>query len=147
MTKSFFDTRTSEGAIRWLLDQKMIVRRHAKDPETFATAQGFILSDELRHKLGSNLVRLVAKATRRGNGRLGNVSIRDAFLTAAMAAVLETTGAPLSDDEMTRCANIIFALLPIEPLEKSGLADKPLRTVVRSRSSVLELQRLLRLRA
>ena len=84
MIKNIFDTKTSEGALHWMLNQSIIVRRTAKDPETFATVQGFVLSDQVQDAIGSNLVKLVAKATRRANGEVGSVSIRDAFLTATM---------------------------------------------------------------
>jgi hypothetical protein len=146
MTNRTFNIQTSVGALRWMLHQNIILRRTMKDPETYATVQGFILSDQLRDMIGSNLVKLVAKATKKENGKLSKVSIRDAFLTATMAAVLEVAGVPLSDGEMTRCANIIFALLPIRRLEEAGLADRSLRTIARDRSSVQKLQNLFRVR-
>ncbi len=65
MTKSTFDAHSSEAALRWMLHQGMILRKTAKDPETFATVQGFILSDQLRDKIGSTVASLVAKATRK----------------------------------------------------------------------------------
>lgn len=142
MIKTNFQTRTPEGALHWMLHQEMLVRKTTKDPETYATVRGFILSDQLRDMIGSNLVKLVAKATRRRKERTLSVSIRDAFLTATMAAVLEKARVVLSDEEMTRCANIIFSLLPIKRLEETGLADKSLRTVARDRSSVQKLQDL-----
>jgi hypothetical protein len=147
MTKGIFNTRSSEGALRWMLQESMILRRTTKDPETYATVLGFILSDQLRDMIGSNIVKLVAKATKRRDRKAGGVSIRDAFLAATMAAVLEMTKVQLSDVEMVRCANIIFALLPIKLLEEAGLADRPLRTVARDRSSVGKLQDLFRLKA
>jgi len=146
MTKRIFATQTSEGALRWMLHQNMILRRTAKDPETYATIQGFVLSDQLRDMIGSNLVKLVAKATRKGNGRVGSVSIRDAFLTATMAAVLDLGRMPLSDGEMARCANVIFALLPMRRLEEAGLADRTLRTIARDRTSAEKLHNLFRSR-
>jgi len=130
-----------------MLQEKMILRKTTKDPETYATVLGFILSDQLRDMIGSNIVKLVAKATKRRNGKAGSVSIRDAFLTATIAAVLEVSKVQLSEVEMMRCANIIFALLPIKRLEEAGLADRPLRTVARDRSSVEKLQNLFRLKA
>ena len=147
MSKGIFNTRTSEGALSWMLRENMILRMNTKDPETYATVLGFILSDQLRDMIGSNIVKLVAKASRRGDTKAGSVSIRDAFLTATMAAVLEMSKVQLSEAEMVRCANIIFALLPIKRLEEAGLADRPLRTVARDRSSVEKLQNLFRLKA
>ena len=73
-----------------MLQQGMSLRKTAKDPETFATVQGFILSDQLKDKIGSTLASLVAKATRKRNRRVGDVSIRDAFLTASMAGAADT---------------------------------------------------------
>jgi hypothetical protein len=125
-----------------MLRQEMMVRRTTKDPETYAAVHGFILSDQLRDMIGSNLVKLVGKATRKGNGGVAKVSIRDAFLTATMAAVLEMARVTLSDEEMACCANVIFALLPIGRLEEAGLADRSLRTVARDRSSVQKLHDL-----
>jgi len=142
MTKSTFDAHSSEAALRWMRHQGMILRKTAKDPETFATVQGFILSDQLRDKIGSTVASLVAKATRKRNPRVGNVSIRDAFLAARMAALLETSPVSLSDDEIARCANIIFAFLPISRLEEEGLADRSLRTITRNKLYVEKLQEL-----
>jgi hypothetical protein len=147
MTKHIFETQTAEGALHWMLRQDMVFRKTTKDPETYATVQGFILSDQLRDLIGSNIVTLLAKANKGGNGRMGNVSIRDAFLTATMAAILEVGHARLSDGEMARCANIIFALLPMDRLEASGLAGRRLRTIARNRSSVEKLQDILGMRA
>ena len=125
-----------------MLRREMIVRKTAKDPETYAAVHGFILSDQLRDMIGSNLVKLVGKATRKKNGGVARVSIRDAFLTATMAAVMEIARVTLSDEEMACCANVILALLPIRRLEEAGLADRSLRTVARHRSSVQKLQDL-----
>ena len=147
MIKKAFIPRTSEGALRWMLDREMIVRRTTKDSETYATVQGFILSDQLRDQIGSNLVKLVARVTQRRNGSVCKVSVRDAFLTATIAAVSVTARARLGDDEMARCCNVAFALLPISRLEEAGLADRSLSTIARSRSSVEKLQRLLQVRA
>jgi hypothetical protein len=147
MVKHNFDTRTAEGALHWMLRQNMVLRKTTRDPETYATVQGFILLDRLRDLIGWNIVTLLAKANKKGNGRIGNVSIRDAFLTATMAAVLEVSHARLSEDEIARCANIVFALLPMERLEASGLASRRLRTIVHNRSSVERLQEILKLRA
>jgi hypothetical protein len=140
MIKANFPTRTAEGALHWMLNHEMLVRKTSKDPETYATVQGFILSDQLREMIGSNLVKLVSKATRSKGGRAVRVSVRDAFLAATMASVLEMTSVVLSDAEMTRCANIIFSLLPIRRLEDAGLADRPLRAIARDLSSVRTLQ-------
>jgi hypothetical protein len=147
MTKHIFNTQTAEGALHWMLRQNMVFKQTTKDPETYAAVQGFILSDQLRDLIGSNIVTLLAKANKKGNGRMGNVSIRDAFLTATMAAVLEVSHARLSNDEMARCANIVFALLPMERLEASGLASRRLRTIAHNRSSVERLQEILKIRA
>jgi hypothetical protein len=125
-----------------MLQENMVLRKTAKDPETYATVQGFVLTDALRDMIGSNLVKLVAKAGRKGNRRVGSVSIRDAFLTAAMGAVLQMAQVPLNEDEMACCANVIFALLPMRRLEDAGLANRPLRAIARDRSSAEKLQDL-----
>jgi hypothetical protein len=143
LKRAAFDIQTPEGALDWMLERELLVKRTTKDPETYATSHGFVLSDQLRDVIGCNLVKLVAKVTRKRNGSARGVSVRDAFLTATIAAVLETTRAPLNDDEITNCANIIFALLPIGRLEETGLADRSLRAVTHNRSSVRKLQDLL----
>lgn len=120
-----------------MLEQGMVVRKAGKNPETFIPTQGYILSDELREKIGTNLVKLFGK-TNKGN-RLGDVTIGDAFITATIAAVLESCEAPLSEEEMTLCANIILKLLPFERLEAAGVTTKPLRRLARDRPLVRKL--------
>jgi hypothetical protein len=141
-----FPTGDSEEALRWMLDRGMISRKTAKDPETYATVQGFILSDQLREMIGSNLIELVAKATARKNGEMSRVSVRDAFLTATMGAVLTTGRVSLRDEDMARCCNIIFALLPVGRLEQAGIAQMQLRTLASNRASLEKLQHLLHVR-
>jgi hypothetical protein len=79
-----------------MLEQGMIVRRSMKDPETFISTQGYILSDGLREEIGTNLVKLFGRAAK-GNGQ-GDVTIGDAFVTATMAAVLATCKLTLSQE-------------------------------------------------
>lgn len=135
--------RTSQAALQWMLQQKIVIRSKMKDPETFAAIQGFMLSSEMRESIGSILIELVAKQTHKRSNAL---TLRDAFLAATIAAVLRKTGANLSEDEMTTCANIISAMLPIAQLEQAGLADQRLGMIARDRNKVGELQRLLRIR-
>jgi hypothetical protein len=142
MTQIAYEAEYGNGALDWMLRQNLILKKMTKDPETHATIQAYILSEQLRETIGSNLVRLVAKVTKKGNGEVRNVSLRDAFLTATIAALLETTHASLDDDEMTSCANIVFALLPIWRLEETGLAGRRLRSIARKRSLVGKLQEL-----
>ncbi len=125
---------TTVGALSWMLEQGMIVRRTTKDPETFLPVQGYILSDDMREKIGTNLVKLFGKAAR-GNG-LGGVTICDAFITATIAAVLATGKARLSEEEMTLCTNIILTFLSFEKLEAAGIARKPLRNLASDRALV-----------
>lgn len=128
-----FEKDTTESAINWMLDHRMILKTSTKDPETFANVNGYILSDELRDRIGSNLLKLFAKSTRTRRNSTNKVTIRDAFLAAAMGATLEMVRVRLSEDEMMRCANIIMALLPIGKLEADGVAEKPLRALGRDR--------------
>jgi hypothetical protein len=101
-----------------------------------------LLSEDMRERIGAHLVRLVAKATRRKR-KNDVVTLRDAFLTATIATLLEKTRRILTEDELTKCANIIFTLLPIERLEQAGLADRPLRVFASEKSLADELQRVL----
>lgn len=142
MTVAF---RTSQQALDWMLERTIIVKSKSKDPETLARIQGFLLSNEMRERVGVNLVELVSKASRKKS--LYHVTVRDAFLTATIAALLQSTRSGLSEDDMTRCANIVFALLPIGRLEQADLADRPLWVFARDRNMVGELQRTLGLRS
>ncbi len=114
-----------------MLEQGMIVRRTTKNSETFIPVQGYILSDDLREKIGTNLVKLFGKAAR-GNG-LDGVTIGDAFITATIAAVLATGKVSLSEEEMMLCTNIILTFLPFEKLQATGIAGKPLRSLASDR--------------
>jgi len=140
MGATVFETNTAKGAMSWMLQRGMIVRSSTKDPETFATIQGYIVSEELRDRIGSNLVRLLGKAAK-GNG-MGRVTIRDALLTATMGAVLAIGKTQLSEEEMMQFANIIWALLPFERLETAGVTQKPLRSLARDRRLVGKVMRL-----
>jgi hypothetical protein len=142
MSAAVFEIQTPEGALLWMLNQNMIVTSSTKDPETLATIRGYLLSESLQEKIGSNLVRLFAKATSRGNGGMGKVTVRDAFLTATIGAVLEVGQVSLSEEEMMRCANIILAFLPMERLEKAGIAKKPLRSLAHDRFLVGKIRRI-----
>lgn len=131
--------RSSGEVVEWMLQQNIVLKSKMKDPETFASVQGFLLSNEMRESIGSILIKLVARESRKKRTAL---TVLDAFLTATIAAVLQKTGRSLSEDEMTKCANIIFAMLPMGRLEQSGLADQPLGRVARDRNMVGELQRI-----
>jgi hypothetical protein len=141
MIHSAFETETPEGALHWMLSHDMIVRSSIKDPETLARIHGYILSDELREKIGSNMVKLISKAASR-NGALSKETVRDAFLMATMAAVLEVSAVSLNEEEMTHCANIIMALLPIGRLEEAGVSKKTLRSLTQDRSLVGKIRRI-----
>jgi len=132
------ETDTPESAIDWMLSQHMILKKSTKDPETFAAVNGYVLSDELREKIGSHLVELFAKSTRKKSFK--DITVRDAFLTATIGATLEIARVQLSEEEMTSCANIIMALLPIERLELEGVAERPLRTLARDRLLVSKIR-------
>lgn len=132
------ETYTPESAIDWMLNQHMILKKSTKDPETFATVNGYVLSDEFREKIGSHLVELFAKSTRKKS--LMEITVRDAFLTATIGATMEIVRVRLSEEKMTSCANIIMALLPIERLELEGIAEKPLRTLARDRLLVSRIR-------
>jgi len=134
--------KTSQEALDWMLRGGMLVKGTRKDPETFAAVHGFLLSEDMREKIGARLVELVAKASRKR--KTAGVTLRDAFLTATIATLLDKTERNLSEDELTKCANIIFALLPIDRLEQAGLADRPLQALASDKSLVDELRRILR---
>ncbi len=138
MTRAELDN--PQRALEWMLKKKMIIGGSTKDPETFATMKGYVLSEEMRERLGDNLVKLLAKTV--SKKELAHVTVRDAFLAATMAAVLHGARTSLNHEELTRCANIIFALLPITRFEEAGLANLPLRSLVRSKATVEELRRI-----
>jgi len=124
------------AALSWMIEQGMVVRKTTKDPETFIPIQGYILSDELRERIGSNLVKLFSKATKRSG--LRDVTIGDAFVTASIAALI-AMGAELSQEEMTMCANIILKLLPFDKLESAGVTGKTLWHLSRDRTLLRRL--------
>ncbi len=128
------------SALTWMLEQGMITRRTTKDPETFIPVQGYVLSDELRDAIGTNLVKLFGKAARK-NGS-GRVTISDAFITATMAAVLETAKVSLSQEEFTDCASIVLTFLPFEELKTAGIARKPLRGLASDKALVRKFRNL-----
>lgn len=126
------------AALSWMIEQGMVVRKTTKDPETFIPIQGYILSDELREEIGSNLVKLFSKATKRA--RLRDVTIADAFVTATMAALIASAEAEFSQEEMTMCTNIILKLLPFDKLESAGVTGKTLRHLSRDRTLLRRLR-------
>jgi hypothetical protein len=121
-----------------MIEQGMVVRKTTKDPETFIPIQGYILSDELREGIGSNLVKLCSKATKRAG--LRDVTIGDAFVTATIAALIAAADAQLSQEEMTMCTNIILKLLPFDKLESAGVTSKTLRHLSRDRTLLKRLR-------
>ena len=143
MSAAVFEIQTPEGALLWMLNHDMIVTSSTKDPETLATVRGYLLTQSLQEKIGSNLVRLFAKATSKGKVALGSVTVRDAFLTATIGAVLEMGQVSLNEEEMIRCANIILAFLPMGRLEKAGIARKPLRSLAHDRFLVGKIRRII----
>ncbi|MGA2791700.1 MAG: hypothetical protein ABSF00_13160 [Candidatus Bathyarchaeia archaeon] len=126
------------AALSWMIEQGMVVRKTTKDPETFIPIQGYILSDELRDGIGSNLVKLFSKATKRAG--LRDVTIGDAFVTATIAVLMATTEAQLSQEEMTMCTNIILKLLPYDKLESAGVTSKTLRHLSQDRTLLRRLR-------
>jgi hypothetical protein len=120
------------AALSWMIEQGMVVRKTTKDPETFIPIQGYILSDELREGIGSNLVKLFSKATKRVG--LRDVTIGDAFVTATIAALIAAVEAELSQDEITLCTDIILKLLPFDKLQSAGVTGRTLRHLSRDRA-------------
>ena len=125
------------AALSWMIEQGMVVRKTTKDPETFIPIQGYILSDELREGIGSNLVKLFSKATKRTG--LRDVTIGDAFVTATIVALIAAAEAQLSQEEMTMCTNIILKLLPFDKLESAGVTGKTLRHLSKDRALLRRL--------
>jgi hypothetical protein len=138
MRQTVFDLETPAAAVSWMLERGLILRKTTKDPETFIPVQAYVLSDELREEIGSNLVKLFKKATK-GSG-LKDVTIGDAFVTAAIAAVLRSAETSLSQDELTMCTNIILKLLPFDKLETAGITSKTLRHLSRDRTLLRKLR-------
>ena len=125
------------AALSWMIEQEMVVRKTTKHPETFIPIQGYILSDDLREGIGNNLVKLFSKATKRAG--LRDLTIRDAFVTASIAALLAAAGAELSQEEIILCTDIILKLLPVDKLESAGINEKTLRQLSRDRALLRRL--------
>ena len=134
--------QTAEGALSWMFENGMIIRRTVKDPETLATVRGFILSDEFAQNIGASLLELFVKATGRKKNGLQQVTVRDAFLMATIAAVLRRTKRSLSEEETELCAGILVSLLPVDRLAQAGIADKTLRNIAHDRTLVRKIQRV-----
>jgi hypothetical protein len=135
-------TKTTESALSWMLERGIIARKLTRDPETFGTVHGYILSEKVRDMIGTNLVKMVDKAVSE-NG-LGRVMIRDAFLTSAIGAVLAVGKRRLSEDEMLLCSRIVLSFLPYDKLEAAGIAGRTLRSLGRDRGLLSRVQRVLR---
>jgi hypothetical protein len=135
-------TQTNEEAVTWLLEHSMLVRTPMKDPETFATANGYVLSESLRSKIGSNLIELFSKARKKRRTHSSRITIRDAFLAATIGAVLEMGQVSLNEDEMMNYANIILTMLPFTRIEDAGIANRSLRSLAYDRSLVRKIQRI-----
>lgn len=121
-----------------MIKRGIVVRKSAKDPETFIPIQRYILSDELREAIGVNLVKLFAKVAE-GKGS-GGITIGDAFIAAAMAALLATSGERLGEDEIALCTDVVLKLLPYEKLRAARLARKTLRRLSWDMSLVRKLK-------
>jgi hypothetical protein len=133
--------RTPEDAVSWMVKNRMIMRSMSKDPETLATVRGFTLSDEFGQSIGSSLLELFTKANGSKRNGLRDVTVRDAFLMATIAAILRKIHAPLSQKEMQLCAGILMTLLPIDRLAQAGIADKTLHNLAHDKSLVRKVQR------
>lgn len=127
MQQGMLEEATSIGALSWMVDRGLVVKRSTKDPETFIPVQGYVLSDNLRDRIGTNLVKLFAKATR-GNAS-NSITIEDGFITATIAALMATCEVWLSEDEMMLCTSAILTFLPFGKLQEARIASKPLRSL------------------
>jgi len=125
-----------------MLKHGLVVRVPGRDPETFAKIPGFTLSTGLRENVANRLLELMAKSVRARKRTWRTLTVQDAFITACMAAVLESAGARLSGDEMMCCVNVMLAMLPYRDLEKSGLVMKPLRSLTSDENSALKIRKL-----
>jgi hypothetical protein len=134
--------QSTEDALLWMLNRKMIIKTSTKDPETFANIQGYLLTEDIRDTIGTNILRLFAKVTSRQNSRVKRVTVRDAFLTATIAVLLAEDKAKFSEDQMVSCANVVLALLPFDMLEKEGIAEKTLVSLARDRKLVARIQKI-----
>jgi hypothetical protein len=134
--------QSSEDALLWMLDHKMVIKTSTKDPETFANIQGYLLTEDVRDTIGTNILKLFAKVTSKHDGRMKGVTVRDAFLTATIAALLTIGKAKFSEDQMVSCANVALALLPFDMLEKAGIAEKTLSSLARDRKLVSRIHKM-----
>jgi hypothetical protein len=112
-----------------------------RDPETLAHVRGFVVSPQFGQSIGTNLLELFAKATGKRRNALSHLTVYDAFLMATMAAILRETHAPLTQNEMGICANILMTLLPVDRLTAAGVADETLRHIANSKILVRKIQR------
>jgi hypothetical protein len=125
-----------------MLDKGMVTRSTSKDPETLATVRGFVLSDQFGQSIGTNLLELFAKATGSKKNGLSEVTVRDVFVMAIIAAIVRDIRVPLSEKEMELCAGILVTLLPIDRLTQAGIGDKTLHNLAHDRLLVRKIQRV-----
>lgn len=133
---------TPEDALSWMLDKGMVTRSTSKDLETLATVRGFVLSDQFGQSIGTNLLELFAKATGSKKTGLSEVTVRDVFVMAIIAAIVRDIRVPLSEKEMELCAGILVTLLPIDRLTQAGIGDKTLHNLAHDRLLVRKIQRV-----
>ena len=134
--------QTLEDALAWMLSNGIIIRSTGKDPETLATVRGFVLSDEFGQSIGSHLLELFARAIKKRRNGLSNVTVRDAFLMATIAAIMKRAQVTISEGAIQLCAGILLSLLPIDRLAQAGIADITLRNLARDRLLVRKVQRV-----
>jgi len=134
--------QTLDDALAWMLRSGMIIRSTGKDPETLATVRGFVVSEEFGQSIGAYLLELFTKAIKKRRNGLSSVIVRDAFLMAAIAAVMKRAQVTLSEREMQLCAGILLSLLPINRLAQAGIADITLRNLARDRLLIRKVQRV-----
>jgi len=136
-----YQINSIESALTWMRERGLIVRKSTKDAETFANVQGYVLSEETRDVIGTSLIKMLNRAMTGKDSR--RLTIRDAFITSTLIALVGSDRTRLSEDEMLFCTNVALSLLPYGKLEAAGIAGRSLRSLGRDRTLLSKVRSLL----
>lgn len=132
----------TEDTLRWMIRHNLVIKKTTKDPETFANIQGYILTEEIREKIGANILIIFAKAAGKHKGAVEGLTVQDTFITATVATLRAVCKARLNEDRMVSCINVVFALLSFSRLEEAGIAQKTLRSLTHDRRLVNKIEKM-----
>jgi len=132
----------AEDTLRWMIRHNLVIKKTTNYPETFANIQGYILTEEIREKIGANILIIFAKAAGKQKGAIEGLTVLDTFITTTVATLRAVCKTRLDEDRMVSCINVVFALLPFGRLEEAGIAQKTLRSLTHDRRLVNKIEKM-----